>query len=77
MEWILRKEVNLESFLANWKHIDGPWKHDYCSTSYEAPKQDEFEWDSDDDEGRMDLVCAKKCNRLPLLLCAYRTLKHT
>jgi hypothetical protein len=77
MEWILRKEVNLESFLANWKHIDGPWKHDYCSTSYEAPKQDEFEWDSDDDDiGGIQEGTKDTCARGDVLILGFHPNKE-
>jgi hypothetical protein len=51
MEWILRKEVNLEPLLANlpMKKIDGPWRQNVHSKINEAPREEELEWDSDDD----------------------------
>jgi hypothetical protein len=52
MEWMLKKEVDLQPLLANypaWKYGYGPWKQGRYSISTEAPNGEEFEWDSDDD----------------------------
>lgn len=50
MEWMLKKEIDLEPLLANypWKYGYGPWKQSY-NISRKAPTEEEFEWDSDDD----------------------------
>ena len=50
MEWMLKKEVNLEPMIANctWKYGYGPWKQGY-DRRRKAPMEEEFEWDSDDD----------------------------
>lgn len=50
MEWIPRKEVNLEPLLANlpFKQTDGPWRPNVHDMGNKAPRKEDFECDSDD-----------------------------